>query len=253
VATVSESRLNAAAEAIRGVGELLVERTGVEPGMDVLDVGTGTGNAALPAGKEGARVTGLDRAPELLEIARERAADYMLEPEWVEGRLERLPFADSSFDRVLSVFGHMFAPRQEAVAAELKRVCRPGGALGLCAWTPDGLGGRMLEALARHVPPPAGYSAPPASWGDERRVRELLGEAVEAERRSVSFTAQSPETWFEFVAESVTPFVDARGSVDDERWSALREELVELFSQANCDGEGGCRLEQEYLLAVVAR
>jgi SAM-dependent methyltransferase len=248
---VSDGHLDAAAEAIREIGELLVERTGVEPGMEVLDVGTGTGNAAVPAGKEGARVTGLERAPELLDVARERAADYMLEPEWVQGRVEELPFGDASFDRVLSAFGHMFAPRQERVASELRRVCRPGGALGLCAWTPDGLGGRMLEALAGHLPPPAGYEAAPSSWGDERRLRELLGDGVRAERRSVSFTAGSPEAWFDFVAESMAPFVAARGELDGERWGALRDELVELFRGANCAVDGGCELEQEYLLAVV--
>ena len=251
MAAVGEGGLGAAAEAIHEVGVLLVERAGVEPGMEVLDVGTGTGNAALPAGKEGARVTGVDNAPDLLEIARERGADLMLEPDWVEGRVERLPFEDASFDRVLSAFGHMFAPRQQRVADELRRVCRDGGALGLCAWTPDGLGGRMLAVLARHLPPAAGYEAPPSSWGDEDRLRELFGDGVEAERHSVPFTADSPEDWFAFVAESVSPFVTARSELEDERWSALREELVELFRDANCAEDGGCRLEQEYLLAVV--
>jgi ubiquinone/menaquinone biosynthesis C-methylase UbiE len=252
VAELSAGDPGAAAEAIEEVGELLVERARVEPGMEVLDVGTGTGNAALPAGKAGARVTGLDRAP-LLDMARERAADSMLEPEWVEGGVERLPFDDASFDRVLSVFGHMFAPRQEAVARELRRVCRAGGAIGLCAWTPDGIGGRMLSTLAHHLPPPPEYEAPPVSWGDERRLRELLGDDVKAERRTVGLTAESPEAWFDFVAESVEPFVVARGELDDERWDALRDELVELFRNANRSQDGGCRIEQEYLLAVVGQ
>ena len=250
MATVGGDALAAAAEAIGRVGELLVERAGVEPGMEVLDVGTGTGNAAVAAGRAGARVTGLDRAPALLAIARERGADYMLEPEWVEGGADRLPFADDRFDRVLSVCGHMFAPDQEAVAAELLRVCRPGGALGLCAWTPQGLGGRMLAAIARHVPPPASYRASPVAWGDEDRLRELVGGAIEVERGAVAFSAESPEAWFAFVAESVEPFVVARGQLDDRRWSAMREELVELFREANGSGDGGFRVEQEYLLAV---
>jgi ubiquinone/menaquinone biosynthesis C-methylase UbiE len=246
------SYLNAAAEKVRDVGELLVERSGVEAGMEVLDVGTGTGNAALPAAKAGARVTGLDDAPELLAIARERGADEMIELDWVEGEPESLPFGDDSFDRVLSAFGHMFVPRHEAVAGELKRVCRDGGALGLAAWTPEGLGGRMLAVLARHLPPPPEYSSAPTLWGDEDHLRELLGGKLECERHTIEFEAGSPEEWFEFVAESLGPFVTAREELDGQAWEALRKELVELFADANCAGPGdGCRLRQEYLLAVV--
>lgn len=224
--TVGEGGLGTAAEAIREVGEQLVERAGVEPGMDVLDVGTGTGNAAVPAGKLGARVTGLEPAADLLDVARERAADYMLEPEWVEGEVERLPFGDDSFDRVLSVFGHMFAPDQERVAAELTRVCRPGGALGLCAWTPEGLAGQMLERVE--------HSTTAIAWGDETRLRELFGAGVEAERRTLAMRAESPEACAEFAVESLAPFgvgSDARG------------QLTELFSD--------CAFEMEYLLAVI--
>jgi len=246
------SHLNEAAEKVRDVGELLVERSGVEPGMEVLDVGTGTGNAALPAAKAGARVTGLDDAPELLAIARERGADEMIELDWVEGEPESLPFGDDSFDRVLSAFGHMFVPRHEAVADELKRVCRDGGALGLAAWTPDGLGGRMLAVLARPLPPSPEYPSAPTLWGEQDHLRELLGGKLECERHTIEFEAGSPEEWFEFVAESVGPFITARGTLDAQRWEALREELVELFREANCaEPGGGCRLQQEYLLAVV--
>jgi ubiquinone/menaquinone biosynthesis C-methylase UbiE len=245
------SLLNEAAERIREVGELLVERAGVEPGMEVLDVGTGTGNAALPATKRGARVTGLDDAPDLLAIARERGADEMIELEWVEGRPESLPFGDDSFDRVLSAFGHMFAPDHEKVAAELKRVCRPDGRLGLAAWTPDGLGGRMLGVLANHLPPPPEYSSAPTLWADSDHLGELLGDDVEHETHTLELEADSPEEWFEFVAQSVGPFVTAREALDEEGWEAMRAELVELFTGANCAKDGGCRLEQEYLVALV--
>lgn len=216
MATVGGDALAAAAEAMGDVGARLVERAGVAPGMEVLDVGTGTGNAALAAGKAGAGVTGLDRAPELLAVC-----------------------------------GHMFAPDQRAVAAELLRVCRPGGALGLCAWTPEGLGGRMLAAIARHLPPPAAYDASPAAWGDEQRLRELVGGAIEVERGSAGFSAGSPEAWFAFVAESVEPFVAAGGELDERRRSAVRDELVELFRDSNVSDDGAFRVEQEYLLAVV--
>jgi ubiquinone/menaquinone biosynthesis C-methylase UbiE len=226
VATVGKGGLDAGAEALRLAGEALVKRAGVEPGMDVLDVGTGTGNAALPAGKEGARVTGIEPASALLEVARERAADYMLEPEWVEGEVERLPFGDGSFDRVLSVFGHMFAPDQERVASELVRVCRADGAIGLCAWTPEGLAGQMLELL--------GCSTPATTWGDEARLRELFGGRVETERHKLSLKAESPEELAEFAVESLAPFGIGHGALD---------ELTELFSD--------CAIEMEYLLAVV--
>jgi ubiquinone/menaquinone biosynthesis C-methylase UbiE len=153
VRTLSDSRfvnqIATAAERIREVGELLVGRAGVEPGMEVLDVGTGTGNAALPAAKAGARVIGLDASTDLLAIARERAADAMIELDWVEGSPESLPFEDSSFDRVLTVFGHAFEAQPERVAAELERVCRPGGAIGLCAWATEGIADRVRELLGR--------------------------------------------------------------------------------------------------------
>jgi SAM-dependent methyltransferase len=234
VETVGGGGLAAGAENLRITGEVLVKKAGVEPGMDVLDVGSGTGNAALPAGKEGARVTGIEPASELLEVARERAADYMLEPAWVEGDVTRLPFADRSFDRVLSVFGHMFAPDQERVAGEMRRVCRADGAIGLCAWTPEGLAGRMLERL--------GHSTPATAWGDESRLRELLGGRVEAERQSLSLTAESPEACAEFAIESLSPFVPARGAIG---------ELTELFRDSEVDGRGTFAIELEYLLAVV--
>jgi ubiquinone/menaquinone biosynthesis C-methylase UbiE len=236
------SRLDEAAERIREVGELLVERAEIEPGMEVLDVGTGTGNAAIPATKEGARVTGVDDAPELLAIARERGADEMIELDGAEGDTESLPFSDDSFDRVLSAFGHMFAPDHEKVAAELKRVCRPNGLMALAAWTPDGLGGRMLSVLASHLPPPPEYSSAPSLWGDEDHVRELLGDDVDFEARSLTFEPESPEAWFDFVTQSVRPFITEKPDGD-----ALREELVELFRDAQQDG----KLDQEYLVAVV--
>jgi SAM-dependent methyltransferase len=213
----------AAAEKIREVGELLVERAGVEPGMEVLDVGTGTGNAALPAAKVGARVIGLEGSAELLAMARERAADAMIEIDWVEGRADALPFEDESFDRVLSVFGHTFAPRPERDASELLRVCRPGGAIGICGWAPTGIG--------EHVRRLSGVKP---AWGSESRVRELLGSRatdLELECRTLTFDG-AREGWSDFLASSFEPFLPGRGR-------ELREELR------------GLTLPQEYLLSVV--
>jgi ubiquinone/menaquinone biosynthesis C-methylase UbiE len=230
------SLLEEAAERVREVGELLVERSGVEPGMEVLDVGTGTGNAALPAAKVGARVTGLDDAGELLAIARERGADEMIELDWVEGEIQRLPFGDRAFDRVLSAFGHMFAPDHEAVARELRRVCRDDGTIALAAWTPEGLGGRTLSVLD--------YPSPPAAWGDQSHVRELLGDDVDFEKHTLTFEPESGDQWFDFVARSVRPFITETFDAE-----AVRGELVGLFRDAERDG----KLEQEYLLALVRR
>jgi SAM-dependent methyltransferase len=225
--TLSNSRFvnqfAAAAERIREVGELLVGRAGVEPGMEVLDVGTGTGNAALPAAKAGARVIGLEASADLLAMARERAADAMIEVDWEEGLPEALPFGDASFDRVLSAFGHTFAPDPERAAAELMRVCRPGGAIGVCGWTENGVGAHVRRLTG--VEP---------AWGDEGRVRELLGSAagkVEVERCSVILDSGT-DGWPEFVARSFDPFLPGR---QDE----LREEL------------SGLDRRQEYLLAIV--
>src|SRR5688500_3929533 len=164
------------ADKIATAGETLVAAAGIEPGQDVLDVACGTGNASVPAATLGARVTGLDFAPALLAIARERGADAMVEVEWVEGDAQALPFEDSSFDRVISVFGHMFAPDQERTAAEMLRVVRPGGRIGIACWTPDGKIGAMFKTLGALNPPPAGVQSP-LLWGTEDHVRGLLGDA----------------------------------------------------------------------------
>jgi SAM-dependent methyltransferase len=150
-----------AAETIAGVAELVVERVGVEPGMEVLDVGCGTGNATIPAARAGARVTGVDPAADLLAIARERAADAMVEIDWVEADTRRLPFEDGTFDRVISVFGMPDA----RVAAEARRVCR--GRIAICSWSPDGVMGRML-----------GVTDEPAFGVLERREIELREHSV---------------------------------------------------------------------------
>jgi ubiquinone/menaquinone biosynthesis C-methylase UbiE len=139
------------AELVSEVGRRAVELAGVEPGMTVLDAACGAGNAAIPAAQAGARVIGLDPSPDMLALARERAADYMVEVDWIEGGVQEMPFPDASFDRVLSVFGHMFAPDHERTAAEFKRVVQPGGAIAVASWTAE-------------------------RWGTEEHVTALLGE-----------------------------------------------------------------------------
>jgi ubiquinone/menaquinone biosynthesis C-methylase UbiE len=240
------------AERITDAAEVLVERAGVEAGMDVLDVATGTGNAAIPAVRRGARVTGLDLVPELLDIARERAADLGFEVDWIEGDAEELPFSGAQFDRVLSTFGHMFAPRHERVAAELVRVCRPGGAIGFCCWTPEGVGGQLLTTMAAYVPPPPPFASPPSQWGSEVRVRKLLGgnvSSLEFERHAITFEEESTDAWVDLMAESAGPLIRARSSLGDQ-WPELRSQLLKLFEDANTADDGSLRFEQEYLLTV---
>ena len=238
------------AEQITDTADALIQRVGVEPGVELLDVATGTGNVALPAAQAGARVTALDPVPELLDVARERGADLGLEIDWVVGDPQELPFEDRSFDRVLSAFGAMFAPDHARTADELVRVCRPGGAIGLCAWTPDGTGGRLFSAIAAHIGEPA---QPPALWGTEEHVRELMGgraSDIELERRSLEFREESAEAWVGFTEESFEPFISARTALG-ERWPELRSELVGIFQDANESQNGKLAFKQEYLLAVV--
>ena len=145
-----------------------IKRRGLKQGMQVLDAACGTGNAAIPAAKAGAYVTGVDIAPNLLEAARERARRERLNIRFDEGDVEALPYADASFDLVVSMFGAIFAPRPERAAAELIRVCRPGGQIAMANWTPGGFIGEQHEALARHLPAPPGRRNP-IEWGDEAK------------------------------------------------------------------------------------
>jgi ubiquinone/menaquinone biosynthesis C-methylase UbiE len=238
----------AVAERISEAGEAVVERGGVEPGMDVLDVACGTGNATIPAAKAGARVTGLDFAPALLEIARERSADAMVEIDFVEGDAQELPFEDARFDRVVSVFGHMFAPDHERTAAEMRRVLRPGGAIAIACWTPEGSIGRMFRTVAELVPPPPDVT-PPILWGTYDHVTQLLGDA-EFERREIEWTDESPESYARFMLESFGPLLNARELLAG-RESELDEAFTEFLRRENLADDGTLRFAGEYLLSVI--
>jgi SAM-dependent methyltransferase len=156
----------------------LVRFARVQAGQAVLDVGCGTGVVAITAARAGAKVTGSDLTPELLELARENAAVAGVGVEWREADAEALPFADRSFDVVLSQFGHMFAPRPDVATAEMLRVLKPGGTIAFSTWPPDHYVGRMFALVARYAPPPPPGVSPPVQWGDPSIVRERLGTAV---------------------------------------------------------------------------
>jgi SAM-dependent methyltransferase len=237
----------AVAEKIGETGEICVERAGVEPGMEVLDVACGTGNATIPAARAGARVTGVDFSAELLAIARERAADALVEVDWVEADVQAMPFGDAGFDRVISTFGHMFAPDHELTAAEMKRVCR--GSITVCCWAPDGAIGRMFRKVAELVPPPPG-SASPLLWGTEEHVRELLGDG-EFERHEVEWRDSSVESYAQFMLESFGPLLNAQ-EVLGERADELREAYTRFLEAENLEDDGTLRFRGAYLLAVVS-
>jgi len=220
----------AVAEKIGEVGAACVERAGVEPGMEVLDVSCGTGNAAIPAAAAGARVTGVDLSEALLAIARERAADGLVEVDWVQGDPQELPFDDASFDRVISTFGHMFAPDHQRMAAEMKRVCR--GRIAVCCWTPGGAVGRMFRTIATQ----------PLLWGTEEHVRELLGDG-ELEVREIEWSDASVEAYADLMLESF----EALG----ERAPELRAAFIGFLAAENLEDDGTLRFNGEYLLAVI--
>src|ERR671916_1546761 len=161
------------------LGPRLVEACGIGPGMRVLDVAAGTGNASIPAAERGATVTASDLTPELFEAGRRRAATAGVELEWVEADAENLPFEDGSFDVVMSSIGAMFAPHHEDVADELVRVCRPGGTIGMLNWTPEGQIGALFRTMGPFAPPPPPGATPAPKWGSEDHVRGLFGERVD--------------------------------------------------------------------------
>jgi ubiquinone/menaquinone biosynthesis C-methylase UbiE len=236
---------------IAGMGELVVERVGVEAGMDVLDVACGTGNAARPAARAGARVTGLDLVPRLLEEGRAKAEGLGLEITWVEGDAEELPFDDDSFDRVFSTVGHMFAPRHRRTADEMTRVCRPGGAIAICCWTPEGTVGDVFEASAAYMPPQPDFVEPPILWGTEEHVREMFPSATqfEFERHTATIEWESTRGFAEWFFDRFGPMVTAREMLGD-RFDELGEKVIEVYEARNEATNGSLVLPQEYLLSV---
>lgn len=238
---------------IDDVGEIVVERAGVDADMRVLDVGCGSGNAAIPAARAGAAVTGLDLVPALLEAGRAKAASVGVEIEWVEANAEELPFEGGVFDRVFSTFGHMFAPRHKRTADEMARVCARGGAIAICCWTPEGSVGDVLRASGAYMPPPPDFASPPILWGTEDHVREMFGSAATEfafERHATMIEYESLDEFAEFFMDRFGPMVTARAMLG-ERFAELRAEIVEIWKRWNEADDGRLVLPQEYLLSVI--
>jgi SAM-dependent methyltransferase len=233
-----------------------LSRINIEPGARVLDVACGAGQTAIPMSRAGAKVTGVDIATNLIEQARARAKAENLDAHFDDGDAEMLPYDDSSFDIVVSLIGAMFAPRPELVAAELKRVCRPGGKIIMGNWTPNGFVGQMFKAHGRHVPPPAIMPAP-VKWGDEATVRERLSDGIshlKLTRRLYPFRYPFPPSQVvEFFRRYYGPSHKAFAALDPEKQAALRQDLETLWAEYNSATDGTTSLESEYLEVIAIR
>jgi ubiquinone/menaquinone biosynthesis C-methylase UbiE len=235
--------------------EVFYRRLGVAPGSRLLDVGCGAGQLALIAARAGAKVTGCDISTNWLEKARERAAAEGLSVNFEEGDAEELPYADGQFDAVVSLIGAMFAPRPELVAAELKRVCRPGGTIAMANWTPGGFIGQMFKTIARHIAPNGMPS--PVLWGDEGTVRDRLDEGISGLRFSYQMYHFNypfpPDEVVEFFRANYGPMARAFASLDARGQEQLRGELVSLWSAYNNSVNYTTQVDAEYLEVIATR
>lgn len=240
---------------IHAAAEALVQAADFAAGSKVLDVATGSGNAALAAARCGCEVVGLDYVPALLARGRERAAAERLDVRFVEGDAEALPFADGAFDAVVSIYGAMFAPDAPRVAAELLRVVRPGGRIVMANWTPAGFVGEMLRTVSRHVPPPAGVT-PPTAWGTESRLRELFGDglsSLEVRPREFVFRFRSADEFVDVFRRFYGPTLKAFEAVGAAGEAALRADLLDLARRFDRNGRGPVAMPAEYLEVVAVR
>jgi SAM-dependent methyltransferase len=239
------------------LGPRLVSAAGIGPGMRVLDVAAGTGNASLPAARAGARVTASDLTPELLDAGRRRAQAAGLELEWIQADAERLPFEDECFDVVMSCIGVMFAPHHQDAADELVRVCRPGGTIALLSWTPEGMLGALFKTMAEFAPPPPPGAQPPPFWGSEEHLRGLLGDRVELrtlQRDVLEITAfERAHDYGEHFRSNYGPTIavqaNARRTGRDADFVAALDRFCDEWNR----GGDRARFDKEYLLAVGRR
>jgi ubiquinone/menaquinone biosynthesis C-methylase UbiE len=235
--------------------EQFFRRLGVAPGTRLLDVGCGAGQLALIAARAGAQVTGCDIATNWLDKARARAAAKGLAITFEEGDAEALPYADAQFDAVISLIGAMFAPRPDLVAAELTRVCRPGGMIAMANWTPGGFIGQMFRTIAKHIAPSGMPS--PVLWGDETTVRDRLREGIADLKCSLNFYHFDypfpPDAVVEFFRTNYGPMSRAFASLDVNGQQNLRSELVSLWSAHNKAAIGTTKVDAEYLEVIATR
>ena len=233
------------------VGELLCDTMELRAGQDVLDVATGSGNTAIAAARRFTNVVGIDFVPALLDRARERTAVEGLKIDYREGDAEELPLPDASFDVVLSTFGVMFAPDHARAAAEMLRVLRPGGRIGMANWVPDSSIADIFRTVAKHVPPPPGL-VPPAMWGTEDHLRKLFpGARIELIPRVSRVALPSVDFWLEFFRRWFGPTVKAFEAVGPEGAPALEADMKALANRYNVSGDDTLVMRQAYVEVIV--
>jgi SAM-dependent methyltransferase len=235
------------------VGERVCEAIDIRAGEAVLDIAAGNGNATLAAARQFAKVTSTDYVGALLERGRQRAAAEHLDVMFIEADAEALPFADNSYDAVLSTFGVMFAPNQDRAASEMTRVVRRGGRIGLANWTPEGFIGRLFKIIGKHVAPPAGVKSP-ALWGTEARLAELFpGHLIKAEKKIFHFRYLSPEHFLNVFRTWYGPTHRAFAALDPAGQAALQADILELLNASNRGGKDTLIIPSEYLEASVTK
>ena len=237
------------------VGETLCEALDLRAGSRVLDVAAGNGNATLAAARRWCDVVSTDYVPSLLESAKTRAAAEGHTIQFQQADAENLPFPDASFDVVMSTFGVMFTPNQEQAAAELARVCKPGGAIGLANWTPESFVGQVFKTIGGYIPPPAGIKSP-ALWGTKGRLEQLFGKTaqeIHATEREFVFRYRSPMHWTDVFKTYYGPMNKAFGALDGEKQMAFSADLLALMTSRNRSGDDTLVLPSEYLEVVIKR
>ncbi|MEJ2453035.1 MAG: methyltransferase domain-containing protein [Candidatus Thiodiazotropha sp.] len=236
-------------------GEQLCEAMDLRSGQSVLDVAGGNGNATLAAARRFCKVISTDYVPGLLAHSEQRALAEGLPVEYRQADAEALPFADSSFDNVVSTFGVMFAPDQIRASSELIRVCRPGGKIGLANWTPTGFIGQVFKTIGQYVSPPPGIDSP-AAWGTRQFLQQHLGpqsSSLQMESRHFVFRYQSPRHWLDLFATYYGPVLKAYEALDAAAGEALSGELLRLIGRFNTAEDGTMVVPSEYLEVVATK
>jgi SAM-dependent methyltransferase len=237
------------------VGEQLCEALDLRAGQTVLDVAAGNGNVTLAAARRWCDVMSTDYVPSLLERGRARAAADGLTVSFKEADAEALPFGDASFDAVVSTFGVMFTPNQDQAAAELLRVCKSRGKIGLANWTPEGFIGQMFKTIGKHLPPPAGAKSP-ALWGTRGRLTEMFGTgaaSISAEPRHFAFRYRSPDHFIDLFKTYYGPMLKAFAALDASKQQALHDDLLALIASMNKADDGTMVVPAEYLEVVIVK
>jgi len=237
------------------VGETLCEAMDLRAGQKVLDVAAGNGNVTLAAARRWCEVTSTDYVPALLDRGRARSAAEGWAIDFREADVEALLFKDSSFDAVVSTFGVMFTPNQDKAAAEMLRVCRSGGKIGMANWTPDGFIGQVFKAIGKHLPPPAGVRSP-ALWGTRARLDELFGaqaSAIEAPPRNFVFRYRSAQHWIDVFKAYYGPMLKALAALSPDGQATLLADITALIDRFNTAKDGAMVVPGEYLEVVIVK